>query len=99
MRVVLDTNQHISAIIRPNGQPAQIVKLWRIGLIEVAISPFILEEFEAVVHRPRIQQQIPYKNRTTCIFSYPGHPIILIQTAVFQDTPIAKATRGRMSGY
>ena len=57
MRVVLDTNQHISAIIRPDGHPAQIVKLWRIGLIEVAISPFILEEFEAVVHRPRIQQR------------------------------------------
>ena len=57
MRVVLDTNQHISAIIRPDGHPAQIVKLWRIGLIEVAISPFILEEFEAVVHRPRIQQK------------------------------------------
>ena len=57
MRVVLDTNQHISAIIRPNGHPAQIVKLWRIGLIELAISPFILQEFEAVVHRPRIQQK------------------------------------------
>ena len=57
MRVVLDTNQHISAIIRPNGHPAQIVKLWRVGLIELAISPVILEEFEAVVHRPRIQQK------------------------------------------
>ena len=57
MRVVLDTNQHVSAIIRPNGHPAQIVKLWRIGLIELAISPFILEEFEAVVHRPRIQEK------------------------------------------
>lgn len=52
MRVVLDTNQHISTIIRPNGHPAQIVQLWRIGLIELAISPAILEEFEAVVHRP-----------------------------------------------
>lgn len=57
MRVVLDTNQHISAIIRPNGHPAQIVKLWRVGLIELAISPFILEEFEAVVRRPHIQQK------------------------------------------
>ncbi len=57
MRVVLDTNQHISAIIRPDGHPAQIVQLWRIGLIELAISPDILEEFEAVVHRPRIQQK------------------------------------------
>ena len=57
MRVVLDTNQHISATIRPDGHPAQIVKLWRIGLIELAISPPILEEFKIVVHRPRIQQK------------------------------------------
>lgn len=57
MRIVLDTNQHISAIIRPNGNPAQIVKLWRIGLIELAISPTMLEEFEIVVHRPRIQHR------------------------------------------
>ena len=57
MRVVLDTNQHISAIIRPNGNPAQIVQLWRIGLIELAISPAMLEEFEIVVRRPRIQEK------------------------------------------
>ena len=57
MRVVLDTNQHISAIIRPNGHPAQIMKLWRVGLIELAISPVILEGFETGVHRPRIQQK------------------------------------------
>jgi len=54
MRVVLDTNQHISAIIRHNGHPAQIVKLLRVGLIELAISPIILEEFETVARRPHI---------------------------------------------
>ena len=57
MRVVLDTNQHISALIRPNGNPAQILRLWHIGLIEVAISPPMLKELAVVVHRPRIQQK------------------------------------------
>ena len=57
MRVVLDTNQHISTMIRPNGNPAQIVKLWRIGLIQLAISPPLLEEFKTVVYRPRIQEK------------------------------------------
>lgn len=57
MRIVLDTNQHISAIIQPHGNPAQILQFWRIGMIELAISPSILEEFEVVVHRPRIQQK------------------------------------------
>ena len=57
MRVVLDTNQHISAIIRPNGNPDQILQLWHLGLIEMAISPAILEEFQRVARRPRIQQK------------------------------------------
>lgn len=57
MRVVLDTNQHISSIIQPNGNPAQILRLWHLGLIELAISPAMLEEFQRVVHRPRIQQK------------------------------------------
>ena len=57
MRIVLDTNQHISAIIQPNGNPAQILRLWRIGVIELAISPLMLEEFAVVVYRPRIQQK------------------------------------------
>lgn len=57
MRVVLDTNQYISAIIRPNGNPAQILQLWHLRLIELAISPAMLEEFQRVACRPRIQQK------------------------------------------
>ncbi len=57
MRLVLDTNQHISAIIQPNGNPAHILRIWRLGIIELAISPPILDEFKIVVHRPRIQQK------------------------------------------
>ncbi|MYB63829.1 putative toxin-antitoxin system toxin component, PIN family [Candidatus Poribacteria bacterium] len=57
MCVVLDTNQHISAIIRPDGNPAQILQFWRVGAIELAISPAMLDEFQRVVRRPRIQQK------------------------------------------
>jgi len=57
MRVVLDTNQHISAIIRPKGHPAQIMRLWQDGLIELAISSLILEESAIVIHHLRIQQR------------------------------------------
>ena len=57
MRLVIDTNQHISAIIQPNGNPAHILRIWRLGIIELAISPPILDEFNRVVHQPRIQQK------------------------------------------
>lgn len=58
MRVVLDTNQHISAIIQPNGNPNQILQLWHLGLIELAIFPAMLDEFQRVARRPRIQCRI-----------------------------------------
>lgn len=57
MRIVLDTNQHISAIIQPNGNPTKIIRHWRNGMLELAISPPLLDEFISVVHRPRIQQK------------------------------------------
>jgi putative PIN family toxin of toxin-antitoxin system len=57
MRVVLDTNQHISALIRPDGIPSKIVQLWRANVIELAVSLPLLEEIEDVAHRQRIQQK------------------------------------------
>ena len=33
MRVVLDTNQHISTVIRPNGHPAQTLMILMITLL------------------------------------------------------------------
>ena len=57
MRVVLDTNQHVSALITPDGNPASIVQLWRAWVIELATSPLLLAEFEEVIRRPHIQER------------------------------------------
>lgn len=48
-RMVCDTNILISALLFPNSNPDEIVKLARIGEIELYISPFILNEFERVL--------------------------------------------------
>lgn len=45
MRVVLDTNVLVSALLF-GGKPAQIVEFAAKGKIELCISPFILDEFE-----------------------------------------------------
>lgn len=45
MRVVLDTNVLVSALLF-GGKPSRIVKLAKDGLIELVVSPFILTEFE-----------------------------------------------------
>ena len=57
MRVVLDANVLISAVISPRGNPAQILRLWEREEFELVVSLPILEELERVIHYPRIQER------------------------------------------
>ncbi len=57
MRIVLDTNQFVSALIRKKGNPAQILRAWREGRLELAVSQDLLEEVYEVLHRPRIKRK------------------------------------------
>jgi putative PIN family toxin of toxin-antitoxin system len=57
MRVVLDANQFISAVLVPVGRPAQILKAWRAGHFELVLSPAVLSEVRRVLLYPRLQRQ------------------------------------------
>ncbi len=57
IRVVLDTNEYVSALIQPASVPAEILQAWRNGQILLITSPQILEEIERVIHYPRIQKK------------------------------------------
>ncbi|HTY25668.1 MAG TPA: putative toxin-antitoxin system toxin component, PIN family [Desulfomonilaceae bacterium] len=47
MRIILDTNVLVSGIFF-HGPPHQILKAWRVGKLELAVSPKILEEYYRV---------------------------------------------------
>lgn len=47
MRVVLDTNVFVSGIFF-GGPPYQILRAWRDGKIQLALSPEILDEYQRV---------------------------------------------------
>lgn len=57
MRVVLDANVLISAVISPRGNPAQILRLWEREEFELVVSLPTLEELERVIHYPRIRER------------------------------------------
>jgi hypothetical protein len=57
MRVFLDVNVLISAVISPRGNPARILALWRQDRFDLAVSEPILEELERVLHYPRIRER------------------------------------------
>ncbi len=47
MRVILDTNVFVSGVFF-SGPPYQILEAWRDGIIQLVISPEILEEYQRV---------------------------------------------------
>jgi len=57
MRVVLDANVMVSAILSPRGTPAQILHAWRAGRFDLVLSQAILVEIGRVLRYPRIARR------------------------------------------
>jgi putative PIN family toxin of toxin-antitoxin system len=56
IRVVLDTNIIVSALLQPLGPPAQVFLLAIGGSIQLCISGNVYAEYEEVVRRPRLRR-------------------------------------------
>jgi putative PIN family toxin of toxin-antitoxin system len=57
MKVVLDANIFISALISNQGNPAKILEKWQNREIEVVISPAILAEIQRVTGYKRLHKK------------------------------------------
>ena len=55
MKVVLDTNVLVSAILKPKSPPARILRLILQGDIELVVNQAILTEYTEVLARPKFQ--------------------------------------------
>lgn len=58
MRVILDTNILVSALIRRDSIPGQILEAWFEDRFVLLVHPLLLEELRAVTRRPRIRALI-----------------------------------------
>ncbi len=58
MKVVLDTNVLVSALISPRGAPDQIYAAWRERRFELVSCPDQLEEFRRVTRYPKIRVRV-----------------------------------------
>src|SRR5437016_2278846 len=62
MRVVLDTNILVSALIAPAGNPAAIYNAWEQGKFTLLTCAEHLEELRATLQKPRVSDLIkPHK--------------------------------------
>lgn len=62
MRAVLDANVVISALIRPEGPPGQIlVRLLRDAAFDLVVSPATMEELRRSLRHPRVRRHVKLK--------------------------------------
>ncbi len=62
MRVVLDTNILVSAVIAPAGKPAAIVRAWLDGEFTLLSCAAHVDELRATLQKPRVAELIkPHK--------------------------------------
>jgi putative PIN family toxin of toxin-antitoxin system len=56
IRVVIDTNIIVSALLQPLGPPAQVFALVVGGAVQLCVSGAIYAEYEEVIRRPRFRR-------------------------------------------
>ncbi len=60
MRVVLDTNVLVSAVLSHGSPPDSILQAWRRGSFDLVVSAALLRELENVLARPRIRRRLAW---------------------------------------
>ena len=82
MRVVLDANVLVSALISSRGAPGKLLDLWEKERFELVVSPSILEELIRVIGYPRIQGRysLPQEHIDTFIDSIASQAILVSPT-------------------
>ncbi len=58
MKVVLDSNIFVSAVVNPDGPSATIVRLCQQGSLEAIAAESILRELQDVLYRPHIAGKV-----------------------------------------
>ncbi|MCC6167145.1 MAG: putative toxin-antitoxin system toxin component, PIN family [Caldilineaceae bacterium] len=76
MRIALDTNVLVSALVAAQSAPAQILARCHSGELELVASPDSLAELRRVLHYPHIRQRLTYSDE-----QIEGYMAYLEQTA------------------
>ena len=56
MRVVIDTNILVSALIAPAGKPAAIIDAWLDGKFTLLTCATHVDELRSTLHKPRVDE-------------------------------------------
>ncbi len=65
IRVVLDTNVFVSALLTPESPPARILELALEGKLRLVLSPGIIKEIALVLQYPRVKKALRKRRLTS----------------------------------
>jgi uncharacterized protein len=85
MRVILDTNVLLGALISPHGPPDAIYRAWRAARFELVTSAAQLDELRRVSRYPKIKTILP-AHRVGTMVKNMQRAIILAQLPVLPDS-------------
>lgn len=114
MRVVLDTNVIVSAVLSPTGTPAKILAAWRREAFELLVSGPILDEYQRTLGYDRLRTrhhltedeiaEVVAEFRKLAIFVFvtngvvPGADVADLDDAMFLECAIAGGAAYIVSG-
>ena len=73
IRVVIDTNVLVSALLQPKGLPAAVLILALSGQVELCVSEAIVAEYEEVIRHPHLKRDPAVIVRTMQAIRKLGH--------------------------
>lgn len=84
MRVILDTNVLIAALISRHSPPDAIYRAWRGGRFELVTSRHQLEELRRISRYPRLKAILP-NHRTGTMINHLNRAMVLDQLPALPD--------------
>lgn len=85
MRAALDVNILIAALLSGRGAPAELIRRWLGGELELVVSPLLLDELERALTHPKLRRRISADEGNAFV--------ALLRTAAIGAADPAPATR------
>lgn len=105
LRVVLDANVFVSALISPHGTTAQLLEVWEARRFAVLISADILDELDRVLHYSKLRDRYHLSEgrikrylqllRSQCVWVTPTISLAVVERDPDDDRYLECAVAGR----
>ena len=77
MKVVLDPNVLVAALLSSGGSPAELIRRWKHGRFDVVVSPALLGELGRVLGYPKLRRRIDEELASAVIEDLRRHALLV----------------------